>query len=251
MTRALDEWQCDFAERAKDPTFVRVLRSTTLADDEAQFTNRIVDGFGDYFICKPFDCAFVCPAADWIRDATPRQRSHFCCPLCGLRYYLWRLCGGRSLANKLFVIRADLDGLLSTTSPKADPGSVVAKHAMGSISACTGDNMVFPMVWADTATTSVTNKVNNITLKLTTELEAMPPWERIDKVTPTVADMGHPAFFKHDSLPETARVRMEAQKTKGAEAGHTDLWRYDHILGASPEYTFRRISGGRPSRWRT
>lgn len=48
--------------------------------------------------------------------------------------------------------------------------------------------MVFPMAWAEAATTTLTNKFKDIAF--TKELESMPPRERIDKVIHTVANLG-------------------------------------------------------------
>lgn len=64
-----------------------------------------------------------------------------------------------------------------------------------------------------------------------------PSWRRCaalahhqgDPVIHTVADMGHPAFFKHDALAEAARLRTDEQSAMVAAAGHTGLWCYAQI----------------------
>lgn len=62
------------------------------------------------------------------------------------------------------------------------------------------------------------------------ELEALPPRQRIDKVTHTVADMGHPAIFKRCELSEVVRRRVDDITRDRTAMGRTDCWRYDHIL---------------------
>lgn len=186
MEKAVKECHTDIAERAKDPTGVPKLRSIVLTDAEAELAYRIVNGLDDYFICRHLACAFVCPASEWIRDGAKGQGGHFCCPKCKLRHYPWRNSGGSPLVSS--VLNVGSDGLL-TAAPRDVVGSAegpggaqaaaksgpTTMHKLGTVGACTGEYMVFSTVWSDTATTSLANDFNDITLDLMMELEAMPP----------------------------------------------------------------------------
>lgn len=143
----------------------------TLTDEEAQFTHRSVDNIDDSFICLHTECAFVCPSADWIRDAPRRPLQ-----LPSARLALLPVVVEKWPTPRQQGMRVESDGLLAgasrgVTGSTEAPGAAaakgmeapVAKFTFGSTRAIAGDYIVFPAVWADTATQSLTNKFKDIT----------------------------------------------------------------------------------------
>lgn len=125
----------------------------------AQLTRRILEGLDDYLICRHLDCAFVCPSADWIREALPGsgrplRMPHERVAALPLAQLGWAVVGkhgvpregGPRFGPALQSAARSAKG--GAADDRAASSGFVVKHTLGS-NVCAGDDMVFPTVWAE------------------------------------------------------------------------------------------------------
>ncbi len=234
MTKAMVEWQEDCRKKAENNEFIPVLSSIHLSDFEAQFLSELVPGMDEYFVCRQRTCLTVTHNTSWIHNSPNGQ---YLCPSCAQQYRPWKMQPGYCKANKVFIVdlrvRPEARPIAVAASSEAvPPGAVAASSEAVPGGAVFGEAgaeyCAYPTIWADTATSTLTNKFKEITCDADTKLENMAPARRLEYVNQFIDSKGHRGYFKPTQL--SATVMQEAdQRNARMEANCPTQWKYDHL----------------------
>jgi hypothetical protein len=206
---ATKDWQEELQKKARDETYVPKLKSSLMPDEVMQNAHRLAKGIDEFYLCRFLDCLYVCRNTQWIDNG-----GQYCCPACGRQYRPWVTSGGRTQANKVLIVELGGKALeeysrMDTTNGK-EVASILKRLPLAKDSSSKLE-LVFPILWVETATQSLINRFKEIALGLESELEKYDDSQRFSHVLEEINKCGVPSLFQRN--PFSAEVRRSTTTT--------------------------------------
>jgi hypothetical protein len=180
-----------------------------------ELVDKVLPGVDEYYICRQKHCSMVCLSTHWVNN---HPNGQYRCPACGGLYRPWHRRPSNWMTNKVFIAYDEV-GLQEGK----------AELAAGSSDGLAHKNlvMIFPIMWPDTATQVLIDRIKAIFFDIEQELIALSPKDRLEFVLQNLSVTApHKAFEQHQFLPET-KAHIDYLN---AVQGYKKLaWKYDHI----------------------
>ena len=159
IENVLDRWHDESVKIEKNPDYCPQLTAVgaCLPDEILQFTEELVKGVAEYFLCRSGDardgtydpCGFFAPGKNWCGtpSALAGHGGQWRCPQCGTEFAAWRSKPSWTTANKVLVIAPETD-------VQTGLGTVVKA----------GEVKYVPFVWVDSKTQAAHNALKELAL---------------------------------------------------------------------------------------
>jgi hypothetical protein len=178
------------------------------------FVDQVLPGMDEYYMCRFKTCAMVCLAVNWVHN---RPGGQYRCPSCGEQYRPWMEKPGYYKTNKVIFTYEHKN----QQKPVLVPGSsdeAVSKKMVN----------VFPVIWPDTATAVLRDRIKAIFLDIDEKLLSLDPPDRMAFVLDTLQVTPPHKVFQHFKFKDDIRQMID-----GVNAGQKSTkakWQYEHVV---------------------
>jgi hypothetical protein len=216
VVEVMDNWVDDSIQKVQEPDYVTAMDcEETTSTHIMEFVDKVLPGLDEYYICRQKHCSLVCLSTHWVHN---KPSGHYRCPACGEQYRPWTERLGYWKTNKVFVSYDEV-GLQEGR----------AELAAGSSDGLAHKNlvMIFPVMWPDTATQVMIDRIKAIFLDIDKDVIALPPKDRLGYVLENLPAIPPPKFFQqYEFLPET---KAHIDGLNACQSKNKAAWQYDHI----------------------
>ena len=214
--KVMDHWVDEWSKKVDNPDYIPAMDcEETTTTHLMEFVDKVLPGLDEYYICRQKICSMVCLSTHWVHN---NPNGQFRCPACGEQYRPWKEQPGYWKTNKVFVTYDDV-GLQAGRAELAAGSSDGLAHK--------NQVMVFPVIWPDTATQVMMDRINGIFLDIDRDLLAVPPKDRLGYVLENLSVTApHKAFQLYQFLPATKAI---IDGLNAVQSEKKVSWQYDHI----------------------
>ena len=237
---AVEEWVAEWQQKAEDGEYVPVLDKNKLEHQILQFADPVFPGIDEYYICRQRECRMLVRNTDLDPQPGARRRP---LPLHLLRRAVQAVedqagvrQGEQGLGRRDLREWARPHLTAAATGPSEGRGGGVTATGSsegrapdGSPPAVTGSSdgrggaspatamaipadklawQVVPLVWQDTTSQALTDRLKEIMLGEADKIAAMSPEDRLPYVTSKLAESQHRQYFSRTEVTFTAMQRM-------------------------------------------
>jgi predicted RNA-binding Zn-ribbon protein involved in translation (DUF1610 family) len=216
MLEAFEEWRDQWIQKTQDRSHVTDMDvEECISTPFMELVDKVLPGVDEYYICRQKSCSMVCLSTHWVNNYPSGQ---YRCPACGEMYRPWNSRPSQWKTNKVYIAYDEV-GLQVGKAELAAGSSEVLDHR----------NLVriFPVMWPDTSTQVMIDRIKAIFLNIEQELIALPSKERLEVVLQNLSvTPPHKAFETHQFLPET---KAHIDHLNAVQSYKKLPWKYDHI----------------------
>lgn len=193
--------------KAEDPEYIPQVQLIIPCNVDAMvtaFIDQILPGVNEHYACRHKGCSTTCRNVDWAFTA---MDGHFRCPTRAEQYRPWMSKPGYWKANKVIAVDASATGSTEAGAPAAPLISPVIGSTEDK-----GNNRlhIYAITWTDTATTSLIKTFKVICNNLETEMQDVPPEERVQWVFANLPDPSSSgAYMHHRTLSDYAKKELD------------------------------------------
>jgi hypothetical protein len=185
----------------------------TIFTHTREFMDRVLTGLDDYFICRQKHCSMVCLSTHVLHNG-----EHYRCPACGEQYRYFKQQPGYWEANRVVVYYNAVHVL-------EDRAELAAGSSDGL--AVNDQVLIFPIIWPACTTEQIIDLFKTIELSINTDVNALPPQDRLRYVMENLRDTPRPLrFLQYEFLPET---KAHIDEVNLCQSKRKTAWKYDHI----------------------
>jgi hypothetical protein len=217
VDQVVSKWVVEWEQKAENPEYITKLDCEILTSTHhMDFVDQILPGIDEYYMCRHKECSMVCRASEWVNNLPNYQ---YRCPACGEIYRPWMSKPGYWPTNKVIF-----------TYDEVNLQSGKAVLAAGSSEGPVGKNTVsiFPVIWPDTATDLMKDRIKAIFLDLDKDILALEPKDRLGFVLENMgATAPHQAFEFFEFTPSTMAI---IDNLNAGQKSTKPKWNYEHLV---------------------
>jgi hypothetical protein len=212
----MQEWEQEFAQKALDAEYITqldcTLKTTTHLMD---FVDKVLPGLDEYYMCRVRGCAMVCLAVNWVNNHP--VGGQYRCPACGEQYRPWLNKQGYYKANKVIFTYEQENKHQPLLVPGSSDGPV-SKNVVN----------VFPVIWPDTATSMLRDRIKAISLDIDEKLLSLEPRDRMEFVLDTLKGTAPNKVFQHFKFK--ADIKKKIDELNAGQKSTKAKWQYAHVV---------------------